>query len=65
MYQIIKQRISKGDLVYEEVVADFVGREEAEEYYLRNIKGDPEEGFRWSDWTEYRIEEVEASSAKE
>ena len=60
MYRLIKQRISKGDLLDEKAVADFENEEAAERYYLQNIKGnDPEEGFRWSDWNEYKIVEVE------
>jgi hypothetical protein len=60
MYKIIKQRISKGDLIYEDVIASFDTQAEAEKYYLVKIKGtDPEEGFRWSDWTEYQIIERE------
>lgn len=56
MFKLIKQEISKGDLISSTVVAEFETRYEAEKYYRRNIAGkDPDEGFRWSDWNEYQI----------
>jgi len=51
---LVKYRISKGDLLYAEVVATFASLSAARDYFLAN-KHNLDYEFRWSDWNEYAI----------